>query len=239
MPRFFISKSFINNESAVISGGDAGHISNVLRMKAGDKLLVCDGEGFDYDAEIFDISKNQINVKLINKKRCDTEPDIKIVLFQSLVKQGKMEHIIQKCTELGVFEVVPVHSKRCIAKPADKLTRWRKIAYEAAKQSGRGIIPIIRETVTFSDAVTQMGRTETAIMPYEKERVKCLRDVLQNGSASEISLLIGPEGGFEPDEVALAHEKQVHIVTLGKRILRTETAAAAVIPIIMYAQRQI
>lgn len=239
MARFFVSRDYIKNDIAVISGDDVKHISSVLRMANGDGLTVCDGEGHDYDGVVVDISKTEVKAKLLNKKKCLAEPDIKIVLFQSLAKQGKMEYIIQKCTELGVFGIVPVYSKRCVQKPADKLARWQKVAKEAAKQSGRGVIPIIGDVISFPKAVERAAKTQLAIMPYEKEENTSLRDVLEDNTVSEVSLIIGPEGGFEPEEAALARDNGIQTVTLGKRILRTETAAAAVIPIIMYSQRQI
>ncbi|NLB80232.1 MAG: 16S rRNA (uracil(1498)-N(3))-methyltransferase [Clostridiaceae bacterium] len=239
MPRFFVAKNQIAKDGAVIVGTDVKHISNVLRMTCGEQITLCDGEGFDYTAVIENISKTQINVKLTDKQKSLAEPDINIVLYQAVPKNAKMEYIIQKCTELGVAEIVPVISKRCIARSPEKYTRWQKIAQEAAKQSGRAIIPQVAQAIHFSEAVLQMSKAETAIMFYEQEQKTGLKDVIGNGEFSQIAILIGPEGGFEPAEVLFAQQNNIHIVTLGKRILRTETAAAAVIPIIMYIKGQI
>lgn len=234
MPRFFTSPENISGDLLKITGEDVSHISKVLRMSVGDEITVCDGKGTDYRAVISQISKEEVAAKIENSSPCEAESTVKITLFQALPKQGKMEYIIQKCTELGVFKIVPVLTKRCIAKPSDKTKRWSKVAESAAKQCGRGIIPEIAPPVSFDDAIKLMKADEYAVMPYECEEKTRLKDIIGAKKISSLSLLIGPEGGFEQIEVEKAASEGIYTVTLGKRILRTETAAAAVLPIIMY-----
>lgn len=239
MPKFFVSKSQIDSDFISIVGEDVTHISKVLRMNAGDYLKICDGLGTDYDTEIRSIEKSEIKAEIIKRYRCEAEPNVEVVLFQALPKQGKMEYIIQKNTELGIAKIVPVYSKRCVAKPTDKITRWQKVAVEAAKQSGRGVVPQICETISFSDAIEQMLLLNHAVMLYEGERNARLKTVLEGKDITQIGILVGPEGGFDDFEAELAREKEIPTVTLGNRILRTETAGAAVLPIIMYSQNDI
>jgi len=239
MPKFFVNKEQISGDVITITGEDTLHISKVLRMSEGDSLTICDGEGNDYYAVIISITKNEITARVVTKKRCEAEPIVQVTLFQALPKQGKMEYIIQKNTELGVTKIVPVYSKRCVVKPSDKLSRWQKVAVEAAKQCGRGVIPEITEVVTFDEALNQLSLCEGAIMLYECERETRLKDVIGGNKFTNIGILIGPEGGFDETEVHKAKNSNIQTITLGKRILRTETAGAAVLPIIMYEQDDI
>lgn len=234
MPKFFTSKKFVTDSSLKIEGEDVGHISRVLRMSAGDEISVCDGEGFDYDAKITEINKDFVSADILRKYESKSEPSLKVTLFQSLPKQGKMEYIIQKNVELGVFEIVPVYTERCVVKPTDKTERWNKVSLSAAKQSGRGIVPEIKDTVSFSEALSVMSGFDLAIMPYECETDVSLKDVLKNKGYKNVAVLIGPEGGFSEYEVQKAKEYGIKTVTLGKRILRTETAGQAVLPVVMY-----
>ena len=236
MPKFFVNKGQISDDVIKIIGEDVLHISKVLRMCEGDSLTVCDGEGDDYSTIISSITKTEVTAKVISKKRCEAEPNVKVTLFQALPKQGKMEYIIQKNTELGISKIVPVYSKRCVVKPSDKSLRWQKVAIEAAKQCGRGVIPQITEVVTFDEALKQLSQCESSIMLYECETETRLKDVISGRKFSDIGILIGPEGGFEETEVQKAKSFNIQTITLGKRILRTETAGAAVLPIIMYEQ---
>ncbi len=235
MPRFFVSPSQISADTVCITGEDVVHITRVLRMKAGDPLEICDGCGNDYDAVIQSVGKAQVVSKIIGKQRSEAESGTEVILFQALPKQGKMEYIIQKNTELGVAKIVPVYTKRCVTKPTDKSARWQKVSLEAAKQSGRGIVPQVLETVTFNEAVMRMKDLEAAIMLYECEDTTKLHDVLGGKRFGQIGLLIGSEGGFEPAEADFARQNGIPTVSLGKRILRTETAGAAVTAVVMYA----
>lgn len=239
MPKFFTSPALISDGSVKIVGEDVAHISKVLRMSPGDKITVCDGEGNDYDAVIEQIGKTEVTAKITGSYVCEAEPSVRITLYQSLPKQGKMEYIIQKCTELGVARIVPVYTKRCIVKPSDKTERWNKVALSAAKQCGRGIVPKVMPVLTFDQAVLQMSKSECALMPYECEEKTRLKDIICGKTFRDVSLFIGPEGGFELSEVEKAIGLGIKPVTLGKRILRTETAAAAVLPIIMYENDEI
>ncbi len=239
MPKFFVDKGQISDDVIKIIGEDVLHISKVLRMCEGDSLTVCDGEGEDYSTIISSITKTEVTAKIISKKRCEAEPNISVTLFQALPKQGKMEYIIQKNTELGVSKIVPVYSKRCVVKPSDKSFRWQKVAIEAAKQCGRGVIPQITEVVTFDEALNQLSQCENAIMLYECETETRLKDVISGRQFTNIGILIGPEGGFDEKEAQKAKSSNIQTITLGKRILRTETAGAAVLPIIMYEQGDI
>lgn len=234
MPKFFTKPDFIDDKEIKIVGEDVSHISKVLRMTAGDSIIVCDGEGNDYDAVITSISKTEVVAAITGKYVCDAEPCVNVTLYQALPKQGKMEYIIQKNTELGINKIIPVYTKRCVVKPTDKTERWTKVAESAAKQCGRGIIPQIMPAVTFDEAVEQMKEYDLALMPYECEEDNGLKKVLRSADYKNVSIFIGPEGGFDVKEVEAAINAGVKTVTLGKRILRTETAASAVLPIIMY-----
>ncbi len=206
----------------------------VLRMSEGDSVIVCDGEGNDYDAIITSVSKTEVVAEIKGKYVCDAEPCVDVILYQALPKQGKMEYIIQKNTELGVKCIVPVYTKRCVVKPSDKTERWSKVAESAAKQCGRGIIPDVLPAISFDEAVKQMKEYDLALMPYECEEEVSLKSVLKSAEYKTVSVFIGPEGGFDLKEIEAARNAGIKTVTLGKRILRTETAASAVLPIIMY-----
>ena len=239
MPKFFTSPYCITDDSLKIVGEDVSHIARVLRMSPGDSIIVCDGEGNDYDAEITEITKDCVLAKIISRYTCLAEPSVKVTFFQALPKQGKMEYIIQKCTELGVSKIVPVYTKRCIVKPSDKTERWSKVAESAAKQCGRGVVPEVCPTISLDEALAQMSTYDCALMPYECEEQTRLKDVISGKSFKTVSIFIGPEGGFDPSEVQKALSCNIKTVTLGKRILRTETAGSAVLPIIMYENDEI
>ena len=238
MNRFFVKKDDIAGGSAVITGEDVKHISKVLRMAPGDKVMLCDGEGCQYLAEIEDISREQVNLSILSEERCAAEPVQRITLYQGLPKGDKMELIVQKCVELGVTEIVPVAAERSIVKikPGEfggKRTRYQRVAYEAAKQCGRGIIPEVTELVTFKSA--DMSRHDLIIIAYEDERGNPLKSLLKaNPKAKDIAIIIGPEGGLERSEVDMLTQKGGAAVTLGPRILRTETAGMAALAMILY-----
>lgn len=235
MPKFFTDENLIDSSVLTIVGEDVSHISRVLRMKPGEEITVCDGSGNDYTAKITVIEKDKVLADIISVKKCEAEPSVKITLYQALPKQGKMEYIIQKNTELGVCEFVPVYTKRCVVKPTDKTARWQKVAAEAAKQSGRGIIPLVRDTITFDEAIKEISGFSHKAVFYECEEETKIRDVIEKG-IDKIAIMIGPEGGFDISEIEKVRNSGIPTVTLGKRILRTETAAAAVTPIILFVQ---
>ena len=228
MPRFFFT--YENETTAHIRGEDAGHIARVLRMNAGDSIELCDGAGFDYQAEITDIQKDCVTATLLEKSPSESEPKTRFVLFQGLSKGDRMETVIQKAVELGVAEIVPVEMKRSVAK-GDKNERWQKIATAAAKQSGRGRIPQVSSLIYSKDVVKRIPEFDLFLLPYEGGGAS-LKDLLIE-SPKTVGIWIGPEGGFDETEVASATGAEV--VTLGKRILRTETAGPAVLAALSYA----
>ena len=179
MPKFFVPHENIAEDKITINNEDVAHITKVLRYKAGDELFLCDGRGTDYTVQIAQIEKKKIICNIISKKKSDTEPNIKITLFQGLPKASKMEYIIQKTTELGIAKIVPCIMDRCVVKLSDgiekKVERWRKVAYEAAKQSGRGVVPEVTMPVKFDDAVKMLKENDIYFAPYECENMNTLK----------------------------------------------------------------
>ena len=236
MANFFIDKSQINGNVANITGEEAGHISRVLRMRPGDELTLCDGEGMFYDAAITEIQGGEVVAEISRQYPAPTEPKVKITLFQGIPKNPKLEFIVQKATEIGVVRIVPMNTTRIVAKleKENKVQRLCKIAAEAAKQSHRGIVPEVAAPVSFEKAVEMAAESGLAIIPYEEENQQSLRDYLGGKETESLAILIGPEGGFEESEVALAKEKGIVPVTLGPRILRTETAGLVTASLALY-----
>lgn len=239
MPKFFSEKIF--EDKIIIDSEDVAHIKRVLRLKEGDSITVCDGKGYDYDARISEIADREIQCEIIAKVPAGTEPPVKVVLFQGLPKASKMDYIIQKNTELGISEITPCAMSRCVVKLEDKKAeakkaeRWQKVANEAAKQCGRGIIPRINQPCNLNRAIEEMKKLDCAFALYECESDKSLRKILtENRNVGTLGFLIGPEGGFDPAEIEKLHEAGIPSVGLGKRILRTETAGEAVLSMVMY-----
>lgn len=240
MPKFFVENAEIQeNECQVqLFGENEKHIKTVLRAKIGEEITVCDGAGMDYLCEIVSL-EDGVTAKILEKMPCEAEPKTQITLYQGLPKADKMELIIQKCVELGVVKIVPVATTRAIVKldkkENKKIERWQKIAEAAAKQSGRGIIPQMGERVlTFAQAVQEAKALDLAIIPYEKEQEQDLHTIVKQFSGQSIGIFIGPEGGFAEEEITLAQQNGVQPVTLGKRILRTETAGMTTVAILLY-----
>ncbi len=236
MANFYITKEQIADNTALITGEEAQHISRVLRMKKGDNVTLCDGEGTFYDAVLCDFQEKSVKAEILSSRRAETEPSVQITLYQGVPKNPKLETIVQKATEIGVVRIVPMDTKRAVAKldKSAKVDRLRKIAREAAKQSKRGIVPVVCDAVSFKEAVKEAAKADIAIIPYEEETQTSLKKALQEKEAQTISIMIGPEGGFEKDEVLFAKENGIVSVTLGKRILRTETAGLAVSAAVLY-----
>lgn len=235
MPRFFTTN--INENTAIISGDDAKHISRVLRMKQGEEVTVCDMAGFDYKGKLACISPTEVTVDIECKYATFSEPSVKVRLFQAMPKADKFELIAMKAVELGVDEIIPVMTHRCVSKPDEKsmrkkLIRFNRITLEAAKQSGRGKVPEVLPLVSFDKALEMMNSSECPILFYENAE-DSFKNVLSTHPKT-ISILVGSEGGFEPWEVEKAKEQGVKILSLGKRILRCETAPLAAISAIMY-----
>lgn len=240
MHRFFVDRSQISGEVVTISGEDLKHIKNVLRLKAGEEVSICDGKENDYVAVIESIDSQEVLLSIVDSFKSKGEAPIKLKLYQGLPKGDKMELIVQKCTELGVSEIVPMATKRAVVKLSDekkiskKLERWQKIAEEAAKQSKRGRIPLVDRLVTLKEAVAELGEDELALMLYESEIENSLKKALREYDGKAVSVFVGPEGGFEESEAEMLESAGAKVVSLGNRILRTETAGLAVAAVIMY-----
>lgn len=237
MSRFFIPKENISENKITVTGEDIVHISKVLRLKKGDFFTCCDGRGFDYEVKIADISKTEVVCDIVNKQKSETEPPVKITLIQGVPKASKMDYVIQKNTELGISEIYPCSLNRCVSKTEkDKKTdRWQKIAKEAAQQSGRGIVPVIYDAVSLKDAAEILKKSDISFVAYECEDKNTLKDVLlSKENPKTVAFLIGPEGGFDVSEIEFLKNIGIPVISLGKRILRTETAGEAVLSMIMY-----
>ncbi len=237
MNRFFADAENISGGEARIGGEDVRHISKVLRLSPGDPIAICDGEGHEYAARIVRIEKDVVIASLEEKITCTSEPRCKVTLFQCLPKAGKMELIIQKCVELGIYSVKPVASERCVVRINEreweqKKKRYQRVAYEAAKQSRRGIIPEIGQLTDFCKA--DFSPYDLVLVAYEEERGCTLKSALHGAAPKEIALVIGPEGGLDAAEVECLKNIGCVCVSLGERILRTETAGMAALAMILY-----
>lgn len=236
MRRFYSESVNEENGLVTLSGDEARHIALVLRMRPGDEVLLIDGMGTEFLSEIVSVSDNEAVLKVIESRLSSAEPDLKVTLFQCLPKQGKMEVIIQKCVELGIFEIVPTVSKRCVVNiegKENKLLRWNKVAQEASKQCGRAFVPAVKQPQRLSSI--DFSSFDAVILAYENEDTMTLKQAIHRLDKNEsIALLIGPEGGFEPSEAEELISKGAVSVSLGKRILRTETAGMAALAQIMY-----
>lgn len=238
MYNFFVKDEQINNNRVVITGNDVNHIFNVLRMKIGEKIIISNKEKKEsYISEIIEINKDNIACRILEKSR-KTESNIDITIFQGLPKSEKMEYIIQKATELGAKQIVPVEMKYCISKMKDenkKVARWQKIAEIAAKQSKRNEIPIVDNLSNINKICNIIKEFDLVIVAYENEEKLSIKEVFnENKLAKKIGVVIGPEGGFSIEEIEKLKSSGAKIVTLGNRILRTETAPIAILSMIMY-----
>lgn len=245
MYHFFSEHEHIHDTYIDIVGSDVNHIKNVLRLKTGDSLLISSGDNIDYTCHIAQIDEEHIRADIDSVDERGRELVSKIYLFQGLPKADKMELVIQKAVELGAFEVIPVAMKRSVvkldAKKAEsKVKRWNAIAESAAKQSKRSILPQVSDVVTFAQAVKMAENCQIKLLPYEcadgMEKTKRLIENITPGQ--DIAVFIGPEGGFDLDELELAKEADCEIITLGKRILRTETAGMMLLSVLMYHLEQ-
>ena len=238
MHRFFADKSQFGENSVTLIGDDVGHITKVLRLKEGDLVTVCDKDKTDYTCKVDSWGKDFVNLSIVSKEANPNESELYITLYQGLPKSDKLEYIIQKSIELGADKIVPVVTSRTVVKLKDnskKLDRWQKIAEQAAKQSMRGIVPEVSEPIDFKTMLGELSSDALTIIAYENEKQTKLKTVLEdNKDKLRVNIIIGPEGGFEEDEVRLASEAGAKSVTLGPRILRCETAPIAVISAVMY-----
>ena len=241
MQHFFVSPEQVREEKIYVEGSDVNHMKNVLRMKTGEELTIGDGDGWLYLCVVESYEEDMAVLKILEKKKDESELPSKIYLFQGLPKSDKMEWIIQKAVELGVHQVIPVATKRAVVrlegkKEVNKQRRWQAISESAAKQSKRMQIPTVHMPVTFQQALAMMAESDVRLMPYENaEGMEGTRRILESIEPGEsIAILIGPEGGIDEAEVEMAMKEKVEPITLGKRILRTETAGMTVLSILVY-----
>lgn len=234
MPRFFVEK--IAGEEIIIAGEDARHISRSLRMRTGDSLVVCDTMGVDFDCSIVSIGEREVTLRVLDSHRSKSEPDVEVTLYQGYPKGDKLETVIEKAVELGVSRIVPVLTERSVARPdasaaAKKLERWKRHSLEAAKQCGRGIIPVVEPLLEFSALPERLCENGLAFFCYELGG-RPIGELLANKPAS-VGIFIGPEGGISAAEAEAMAKAGAVAATLGPRILRTETAPIAAIAAVM------
>lgn len=240
MSKFFVKSENISSDLITITGEDVIHIKKVLRLKNGDNIIVSDGLGTDYNVEIHEIHSHKVETKIISSYKNISEPPVNTILLQGIPKSDKMDYIIQKGVELGVNKIVPVVTERTIVKISKdnykkKHERWNRISMEAAKQCNRGIVPEVGYPVNFKDVVETLPGDALKILPYEKEKSQGIKGILKEKSNNkDIYIFIGPEGGFCEKEIELALKNDFNIISLGPRILRTETAGIVVLSILMY-----
>ena len=244
MTRLFMEEVEAGSGSITLGSDDSRYISQVLRMRPGEQLKVVLKDGIEALCEVDTLDKNAVTLKVIETRENTSEPPVNITLYQSVSKGERMELTIQKCVELGVTKIVPVFSLRCVVRPDEpkkqksKVERWQKIALEAARQSGRGIIPEVTEPKLFAQAVKDAkASADVVLLPWEEERAVTLKQALahiEKQTLHEIAVFIGPEGGYDESEAQTARDEGAIPVTIGERILRTETAGAAVLAMLLY-----
>ena len=244
MPRFFVSAEHIVGNTLILTGDDAHHVARSLRMAAGETITVCDENAMEYECKLTSFEQDKrVLAEILSAKPSETEPPYKAVLFQALPKGEKFDSIIQKAVECGVYEIVPFESSRCIAKvkadgEVDKTKRRCRIAEEAAKQSGRGRVPAVKPTVSYAQMLSMASECDLCLFCYEGEGTETLASILDSmtdlPTCPKIGIVVGSEGGFSPEEAARAQEVGMKMTGLGKRILRTETAAPFVLGCLVY-----
>lgn len=245
MHHFFVTPQQISGDKIRIEGGDVNHMKNVLRMKLHEKAEISDGERRTYLCEVEAYEEDVAILHILEEMEVDTEPASKLYLFQGLPKSDKMELIVQKAVELGVYQVIPVAMKRSVVrlddkKAAKKADRWNSIAESAAKQAGRSRIPEVTMPLSYNEALKMAEELDVTLLPYELAGgMEVTREVIrQIKSGQSVGIFIGPEGGFEPEEVDAAVSMGAKVITLGRRILRTETAGLATLAVLMFELEQ-
>lgn len=239
MQRFFVPKDWIEKDRVLLKGEVVHQIRSVLRLKTNDHITILDNTGWEYEATITDIAKDSAEAKIAHKSFSQTEPRTRITLYQAILKKTRFEFALQKCTELGIANFVPVLSQRCVARwSTSNLERWQQIIREAAEQSHRGVLPTLHKPVRFIDACKRAGAN--SFVAWEDESEIGIRDLLGKKLKSErinksaINIFIGPEGGFTPQEIDNVRDIGVTTFSLGKRVLRAETAGLVAASIIFY-----
>ena len=239
MARFCVAPHDLQNDIIVLTGENAQH-AKVLRLKAGEQVLACDGEGYECVCTVAQVSNQEVELSVVERRAATSEAAVRVSLYMGFPKSDKLEHVIQKATELGADEIVAFPASRSVSRPDEKslkkkLERWQKIAASAAEQSGRGRIPEVRVLDSYKAALERAAKADKALMFYENERATTLRMALENGSFRTVSLMTGPEGGLEEKEVQQALDAGLQVCTLGRRILRCETAPLCALSAVMYA----
>ncbi len=238
MTRFFVEQSDLSADSIYLTGENAQH-ARVLRLKAGEKVLLCDGQGMEAVCTVRETGPEDILLAVESRQRGNTEASVRVGVYMAFPKADKLEHVIQKATELGAYEILAFPSARCISRPDEKslkkkLERWQKIAASAAEQSGRGQIPRVVVLDSFQAALDRAVQADKALLLYENEQATTLKMALSGGSYTSVSLMTGPEGGLELAEVEKARAAGMQVCTLGRRILRCETAPLCALSAVMY-----
>ena len=239
MTRFFVTEQELQSDFLVLTGKNAEH-AKVLRLKNGENVLICDGNGNECVCVVSDVSPGQISLVVQKRQHSQSEPSVRASIYMAFPKGDKLEHVIQKATELGAYEIVAFPSARCVSRPDEKSLRkkqerWQKIAESAAEQSGRGLVPAVVIVDSYQLALKRAGESDLSILFYENEKATTLKMAIEEKTFQTVSLLTGPEGGLEPREVELAKDAGFHICTLGSRILRCETAPLCALSAVMYA----
>lgn len=239
MTRFFVEPEELAQDDLCLTGENAAH-AKVLRLKPGEQVLVCDGQGSECLCAVRQTGAEGITLDVLERRCSDTESRVRVSIYMAFPKADKLEHVIQKATELGAYEIVAFPSARCVSKPDDKslkkkTERWQKIAASAAEQSGRGRIPQVVVLPSFAQALERAAQTDLSLIFYENERATTLHMALEDSAFATAALLTGPEGGLEEREVQAAMDAGFRVCTLGKRILRCETAPLCALSAVMYA----
>ena len=241
MQHFFVTPDQVKGDLILIEGSDVNHMKNVLRMRQGEEVTISDGNNRQYLCEIKEYENEQAVLQIVEETSTNTELPSRIYLFQGLPKQDKMELIVQKCVELAGYSNITVATKRCVVKLDDKKARekterWQQIAESAAKQAGRGVIPEVQDVMNFKSALECAKKLDVVLIPYElAEGMQVTKQVISNIKPGQsVGIFIGPEGGFEREEVEMAIETGAKAITLGKRILRTETAGLTTLSVLMF-----
>ncbi len=239
MPRFFMEHIDPKAQFIVLEGENAAH-AKVLRLKNGEAVTVCDGSGTDYACTVSDVSDGRISLVVNGADASCSEAPVHVSVYMGFAKSDKFEHVIQKATELGAYEIVAFPCNRCVSRPDDKSLakkseRWQKIAASAAEQSRRGVIPQVRAVTSYAEAIRQASQADLPVLFYENEHANTFRAAIEEQPFTTAALLTGPEGGFEEAEVEQAAQAGVKICTLGSRILRCETAPLCALSALMYA----
>lgn len=239
MARFFVDTESLNGETIVLSGENAQH-AKVLRLKEGEQVLACDGDGLECVCAVEGYDSREVVLRVLERRESTSEAAVQVSIYMGFPKSDKLEHVIQKATELGAYEIIAFPAARSVSRPDEKslrkkLERWQKIAASAAEQSGRGRIPRVLVLDSYASALQRAATADKALMFYENERATTLRMALEDGTFKTVSMMTGPEGGLEEKEVQQAIDAGLQVCTLGRRILRCETAPLCALSAVMYA----